>query len=584
MPRADRRRDGRRRAERAGAHVAPRERRASRSQVVAGDHDDARRAARRRRGPRRAGRLGGGRRRRRASPPAATRAASRPRSSSAASPPRPRWSSDERLTRSGRSTRSGSRRSCCSSIAETLRLAPVAGAVPRGDGGRLRARPGTRRTRRRSSCARRPRRPAADAAASARRASARRRSRRGPAPRRRACTRRRAWVRPTSCLRAATSASRTRCAVCCGARRSRRSTSTSACPTSGAAVAAFNALRVHLPLLQGLSASSPWWFGVDSGLASARFALARAYPGPRRAARRCATSPSSTRVTEATLAAAGMPESTFLWWDVRLHPRYGTVEVREMDAQASLDDVAALAALVRALALAAAERRTAPPTCRARRSSWSSFRAARDGTAATILDGGALRPLAAVARETVTRVAAVRPGARRRGRARRDRAHPRAGGWRGPPAACACAGRIPRGARDARRGHAAAGPQRHSSARRGSGSTRGRSATSSGSPRSPRGTPSGPARSTARSSGRDAVVGQVEAGFRDADAFSTELLAYEARGNRAVARIRNVAARNGDELDSLQALVFEEAGGLVSSIRVLVDDPDAVEAFWEDDA
>ena len=86
-----------------------------------------------------------------------------------------------------------------------------------------------------------------------------------------------------------------------------------------------------------------------------------------------------------------------------------------------------------------------------------------------------------------------------------------------------------------------------------------------------------------RSTGRDAVVAHVEAGFRDAEAFSTELLAFEARGTRAVARVRNVAARNGDELDSLQALVFEEAGGLVSSVRIVVDDPDAVEDFWEDD-
>ena len=287
-------------------------------------------------------------------------------------------------------------------------------------------------------------------------------------------------------------------------------------------------------------------------------------------------------MTEATLAAAGMPESTFLWWDVRLHPRYGTVEVREMDAQASLDDVAALAALVRALVLAAADARAGrrraergarlvelprrPRRHRGRDPRRRRPAAARRGRAR---DGGAR--------------AAVRPGARRRGCARRDRAHPRAGRGRGPPAACACAGRVPRGARDARRGHGGGPPaplERASRLWLDARSERDLERLAALTARDAVWT--SPVDGT--SSGRDAVVEHVEAGFRDADAFSTELLAYEARGNRAVARIRNVAARNGAELDSLQALVFEEAGGLVSSISVHVDDLDAVEAFWEDDA
>src|SRR5688572_12514019 len=50
-------------------------------------------------------------------------------------------------------------------------------------------------------------------------------------------------------------------------------------PDGEAAIRAFNGLRRQLPLLQGLSANSPWWFGADSGLASARAALVRAYPG-----------------------------------------------------------------------------------------------------------------------------------------------------------------------------------------------------------------------------------------------------------------------------------------------------------------
>ena len=277
-----------------------------------------------------------------------------------------------------------------------------------------------------------------------------------------------------------------------------------------------------------------------------------------------------------------MPESTFLWWDVRLHPRYGTVEVREMDAQASLDDVAALAALVRALALAAAD--AAPPDdVPSEALGWSSFRAARDGTAAAILDGGALRPLAAVARETVAR---VRPFARELGdedaldgierileqgggAGRQRRAHALGGFHEVLATLVADTG---------------GGPRRHSSARRGSGSTRDRSVTSSGSPRSPPRDAVWTSPVDGTSSGRDAVVGHVEAGFREADSFSTELLDYEARGNSAVARIRNVARaeRRRARLPSRPSSSRRRAGSS-RAIRIHVDDPDAVEAFWEDD-
>ena len=50
-------------------------------------------------------------------------------------------------------------------------------------------------------------------------------------------------------------------------------------PDEETAIRVFNGLRRHLPLLIGLAANSPWWFGHDSGLASARWALVRSYPG-----------------------------------------------------------------------------------------------------------------------------------------------------------------------------------------------------------------------------------------------------------------------------------------------------------------
>jgi carboxylate-amine ligase len=178
-------------------------------------------------------------------------------------------------------------------------------------------------------------------------------------------------------------------------------------PDEHAAARAFNAMRLHVPLLVGLASNSPFWFGTDSGLRSARYVLSRAYPG------RCV--PRAVRDLEhleelagETLTAAGLPDPTFLWWDLRLHPRHGTLELREMDAQFSLEHVAAIAALVRALVVEAAEG-AGSPDVPSEALDWASFRAARDGTDAVVLDGEATRPLMEVARDAVRR---VRPIAR----------------------------------------------------------------------------------------------------------------------------------------------------------------------------
>jgi carboxylate-amine ligase len=178
-------------------------------------------------------------------------------------------------------------------------------------------------------------------------------------------------------------------------------------PDERTAIRVFNAMRLHVPLLHGLATNSPYWFGVDSGLASARFALCRAYPG-RQIPRALVDPDDLEELATATLAAAGLPDATFLWWDLRLHPAFGTIELREMDAQGSLDHVAALGALARALVVEAAVS-PPPPLVPSEALDWSLFRAARDGTAAIVLDRDSPRPLADVARDAVVR---LRPLAR----------------------------------------------------------------------------------------------------------------------------------------------------------------------------
>jgi carboxylate-amine ligase len=169
-------------------------------------------------------------------------------------------------------------------------------------------------------------------------------------------------------------------------------------PDPETAIRVFNGIRSYLPLLVALSANSPMWFGRDSGLASARFALVRSYP--RRMVPRAFRDLDDYAGTIAAVAEAGdLSDYTYVWWDVRLHPRLGTIELRELDAQSRIGDAAAIAALVQALARREADHPRQPE--RSEAISESSFRASRDGVEATLLDGGALRPVRDFARRTL---------------------------------------------------------------------------------------------------------------------------------------------------------------------------------------
>ncbi len=125
-------------------------------------------------------------------------------------------------------------------------------------------------------------------------------------------------------------------------------------PDPAAAIHAANRLRTHIPLLLALSVNSPFWQGRDSGLASARTPLFQAFPrvGIPRAFDDYADYVESVDVL---IRCDAVPEPTFLWWDVRPQPRFGTVEVRIMDAQTRLADSAAIAALVQAIVRAEVE-------------------------------------------------------------------------------------------------------------------------------------------------------------------------------------------------------------------------------------
>ena len=120
-------------------------------------------------------------------------------------------------------------------------------------------------------------------------------------------------------------------------------------PSGEAGIAAFNRLRAHIPILLALSANSPFWQGRDTGLASARTPLFQAFPRVG-IPRTFGSYGEYVRAVNLLLDCGAFPDHTYLWWDVRPQPLLGTVEVRIMDAQSTLDATAALVALVQSLA------------------------------------------------------------------------------------------------------------------------------------------------------------------------------------------------------------------------------------------
>ncbi len=157
-------------------------------------------------------------------------------------------------------------------------------------------------------------------------------------------------------------------------------------PDAEAAIHASNRLRTHIPLLLALSVNSPFWQGRDTGLASARTPLFQAFPrvGIPRA---FADYAEYIETVDVLIRCDAVPEPTFLWWDVRPQPRFGTVEVRIMDAQTTLPDTAAIAALVQSIVRAEVEgedhmERPMPQEVLAE----NRFLAARDGMDADLIE------------------------------------------------------------------------------------------------------------------------------------------------------------------------------------------------------
>jgi len=159
-----------------------------------------------------------------------------------------------------------------------------------------------------------------------------------------------------------------------------------AVPDAEDAIHVANRLRTHIPLLLALSVNSPFWQGRDTGLASARTPLFQAFPRVG-IPRDFSDYADYVESVDVLIRSGAVPEPTFLWWDVRPQPRFGTVEVRIMDAQTKLGDTAAIAALVQCVVRAEVEagthlERSMPQEVL----SENRFLAARDGMDAELIE------------------------------------------------------------------------------------------------------------------------------------------------------------------------------------------------------
>jgi len=120
-------------------------------------------------------------------------------------------------------------------------------------------------------------------------------------------------------------------------------------PDPERAIDLYNRLRAHLPLLLALSGNSPFWRGRDAGFASTRTILFQAFPRTGMPLR-YGSYAEWVEAVDLQLRVGALPEPTFLWWDVRPQPRFGTIEVRIMDAQSRVAETAPLVALVQSIA------------------------------------------------------------------------------------------------------------------------------------------------------------------------------------------------------------------------------------------
>jgi carboxylate-amine ligase len=154
------------------------------------------------------------------------------------------------------------------------------------------------------------------------------------------------------------------------------------------ALEVMNRARIWLSLLLALSASSPFWEGMDTKYASFRTGLwwssPLAGPPPFFASRH-----EHDEFIRSLVATESIQDITRVYWDIRLPERYPTIEFRVMDVCMTVDEALMLAGLIRALVRTCHEltlRGQPVPAVRAELLRVANWRAARYGLEGGLID------------------------------------------------------------------------------------------------------------------------------------------------------------------------------------------------------
>jgi glutamate---cysteine ligase / carboxylate-amine ligase len=176
------------------------------------------------------------------------------------------------------------------------------------------------------------------------------------------------------------------------------------------AIKVVNGLLPHLAPLLALSASSPFWRGEATGLASSRQMVFSAFPrsGPPPRFRDYAD---YAEVVGQLERSGCIADYTHIWWDIRLHPRLGTIEIRICDAVTRVEDAVAIAAYCQAVVKHLCERYESGeeiPSYHRILTSENKWLTARYGLEAPVMDLGSGRrnriPVARLIRRTVSEI------------------------------------------------------------------------------------------------------------------------------------------------------------------------------------
>lgn len=158
-----------------------------------------------------------------------------------------------------------------------------------------------------------------------------------------------------------------------------------AVPDEERAIQAMGVLARHVPLVIALSGNSPFWRGSDTRLSSTRIKVFEIFPRSGLPPIFNDWSKFESHV-ERLVSAGSIPDYSWCWWDVRPHPKFGTVELRSPDVQVDFSYTVALAALTQCLVATADEREPENPLL-TDENKWLATRHGLDATFYDFTDG-----------------------------------------------------------------------------------------------------------------------------------------------------------------------------------------------------